>query len=70
MSKLQIFLAEARALLCKEISIDVFPEKELRSLIPNFLIHVSVRDLYIPTVGQLFFLQQNKQTDRGNTVYK
>jgi hypothetical protein len=53
-SKLHIFLAEARALQCKEITIYVFPEKELRGLSSNFLIHVSVSDLYIPTIGQLF----------------
>jgi hypothetical protein len=35
---------------CKEISIYVFPEKELRGLSPNFHIHVSVSDLYIPAV--------------------
>jgi hypothetical protein len=29
-------------------------------------IHVSVSDLYIPTIGPPFFLQQNRQTDRGN----
>jgi hypothetical protein len=34
---------------CKEISIYVFPEKELRALSHNFHIHVSVSDLYIPT---------------------
>ncbi len=41
----------------------VFPEKELRGLIPNFHIHVSVSDLYIPTFGPPIFLQQNRQTD-------
>jgi hypothetical protein len=44
----------------------VFPEKELRGLSPNFHIHVSVSDLYIPVVGPPIFLQQNMQTDRGN----
>jgi hypothetical protein len=50
---------------CKEISIYVFPEKELRGLRPNFHIHVSVNDLYctyIPTIGPPIFLQQNRQT--------
>jgi hypothetical protein len=28
-----------------------FPEKEMRGLITNFHIHVSVRDLYIPRIG-------------------
>ena len=29
----------------------IFPEKEYRGLSPNFHIHVSVSDLYIPKVG-------------------
>jgi hypothetical protein len=29
----------------------IFPEKELRSLSPNFFIHVSVSDLFIPRIG-------------------
>jgi hypothetical protein len=32
----------------KEISIYVFPEKELRGLSPNIHIHVPVSDLYVP----------------------
>jgi hypothetical protein len=32
---------------CKEISIYLFPEKELHGLSPNFHFHVSVSDLYI-----------------------
>ncbi len=51
---------------CKEISIHVFPEKELRCLSPNIHIHVSVSDLYIPLIGPPIFLQQNRQTNRGN----
>ena len=31
-----------------------FPEKELRGHSPNSYIHVSVSDLYIPTIGPLF----------------
>jgi hypothetical protein len=50
---------------CKEMSIYVFPEKELRGLSNNFHIHVSVSDLYIPTIGPPIFLQQNRQTNRG-----
>ncbi len=49
----------------KEISIYVFPEKELRGLSPNFHIHVPVSDLYVPGIGPPIFLQQNRQTDRG-----
>ncbi len=37
----------------------------LRGLSPNFHIHVSVSDLYIPRIGPHIFLQQNRQTDRG-----
>ncbi len=52
---------------CKEIFIYEFPEKELRSLSPNFHIYVPVSDLYIPTFGPpSFFLLHNRQTDRGN----
>jgi hypothetical protein len=39
------------------------PEKELRGLSPNFNIHVSVSDLYIPRIGPHIFLQQNRQAD-------
>ncbi len=38
---------------------------KLRGLVPN-QIHVSVSDLYIPTIGPPILLQQNRQTDRGN----
>ncbi len=51
---------------CKEISIYVFLEKELRGLSHNFHIHVSVSDLYIPTICPPIFLQQKRQTNRGN----
>ncbi len=51
---------------CKEISIYVFPGKELRGLSPDFHMHVSVSHLYIPMIGPPIFLQQNMQTDRGN----
>ncbi len=52
---------------CKEISIDVFSEKELRGLSPNFHIHVYVvSDLNIATFGPPTFLQQSRQTDQGN----
>jgi hypothetical protein len=51
---------------CNENPIYVFPEKELRGLSPNFHIHVSVTDLYISRIGPHIFLQQNRQTHRGN----
>ncbi len=41
------------------------PEKELRGLSPNFLIHMSVSDLYISRICPHIFLQQNRQTDPG-----
>ncbi len=53
----------------KKIQIYVCPEKKLRGLSPNFHIHVSVSDLYIPTIGPPIFLQPNRQTNRGN-MYK
>jgi hypothetical protein len=39
---------------CKQI----FPEKELQSHRPNFHIHVSVSDLYIPTIDLPILLQE------------
>ncbi len=36
---------------CNENSRQIFPEMKLRGLVPNFYIHVSVNDLYIPTIG-------------------
>ncbi len=56
----------ARRAALRQISIYVFPEKELSSLSPNFHIQVSVRDLYILMIGPPIFLQQNRQTDREN----
>jgi hypothetical protein len=35
---------------CTESSKQIFPEMKLRSLVPNFYIHVSVSDFYIPTI--------------------
>ncbi len=29
----------------------IFPEMKLRGLIPHFYVHVSVSDVYIPTIG-------------------
>ncbi len=41
-------------------------KEELRGLSPNFHIHVSVSDLYIPPVGLPILLQENMCTDPGN----
>ncbi len=46
----------------KQISL----KKELRGLSPNFHIHVSVNDLYIPTIGLPFLLMENMWTEPGN----
>jgi hypothetical protein len=36
---------------CTENSNQIFPKMKLCGLVPNFHIHVSVGDLYIPTIG-------------------
>jgi hypothetical protein len=36
----------------------IFPEKEYRGLSPNFLIHVSVSELYIPRMELPFLLEE------------
>jgi hypothetical protein len=36
----------------------IFPEKEYRGLSPNFHIHVSVSELYIPMMGLPFLLEE------------
>ncbi len=41
-----------------EISKQIFPEKEYRGLSPNFHIHSSVSDLYIPTIGLPIVLEE------------
>jgi hypothetical protein len=48
-----------------ENSKQIFPEKELRGLSPNFHINVSVIDLYIPTII-LPSAAGNMWTDPGN----
>jgi hypothetical protein len=50
-----------------EYSNKILPEKGLRGHSnPNFYIHVSVSDLYIPTIGRPILLQENRWTDPGN----
>jgi hypothetical protein len=41
-----------------EISKQIFPEKEYRGLSPNFHIHASVSDLYIPMIGLPILLEE------------
>jgi hypothetical protein len=49
-----------------ENSKQIFPEKELHGLSPNFHIHVSVSDLYIPIIGLPILLKKKMWTDPGN----
>ncbi len=42
----------------KEISKQIFPEKEYRGLSSNFNLHASVSDLYIPTRGLPILLKE------------
>ncbi len=48
----------------------IFPEKELRDHSSNSYNHVSVSDLYIPTISLPILLQENRWTNRGNIVYR
>jgi hypothetical protein len=41
-----------------EISKQIFPENDYRGLSPNFHIHASVIDLYIPTIGLPILLEE------------
>jgi hypothetical protein len=41
-----------------EILKQIFSEKEYRGLSPNFHIHASVSDLYIPTIGLTILLEE------------
>jgi hypothetical protein len=43
----------------------IFPEKEYRGLSPNFHIHVSVSELYIPTMELPFLLEEILYVDRS-----
>jgi hypothetical protein len=36
----------------------IFPEKEYRGLSPNYHIHVSASELFIPTMGLPFLLEE------------
>jgi hypothetical protein len=47
------------ARLNTESSKQIFPEKELRGRSPNSYIHVSVSDLFLPTIGLPILLQDN-----------
>jgi hypothetical protein len=72
---LQFFIANGVSIImhCKEKNAEnwkqIFPEKEYRGLSPNFQIHVSVSELYIPTMELPFLLEEIcgvDWTDPGN----
>jgi hypothetical protein len=49
-----------------EIPKQIFPEKKYRGLSPNFHIHASMSDLYIPTIGLPILLEEiGMYTDPG-----
>jgi hypothetical protein len=59
--KVNIFQADYNITLQRqniEISKQIFPEKEYRGLSPNFHIHASGSDLYIPTMGLPILLEE------------
>jgi hypothetical protein len=51
-----------------EILKQIFPEKEYRGLSPNFHIHASVSDLYIPTIGLPILLEEICRTILHGTI--
>ncbi len=51
-----------------EILKQIFPEKVCRGLSPNFPIHASVSDLYIPTIGLPILLEEIRRPILG--LYK
>ncbi len=52
--------------IATKISFMYYQKRNCAASSPNFHIHVTVADLYIPRIGPPIFLQQNRQTDRGN----
>jgi hypothetical protein len=61
------FLSGSQKALCSSIALQrqntgilkhIFREKEYRGLSPNFHIHASVSDLYIPTIGLPILLEE------------
>ncbi len=60
----KLIVSTGRSLHCKEILIYVFSEKKLRGLSPNFHTHVYVSNLFIPTIGPLYF-PAAEQADRS-----
>ncbi len=50
---------------CIENSKQIFPEMKFRGLVPNFCVHVSVSNLYIPTIGPPTFICYIAFADRS-----
>jgi hypothetical protein len=44
----------------------LFPKQNVNVLSPNFHIHVSVSDIYIPRIGLPILLQPNRETGPDN----
>ncbi len=64
--KLQILYVQAlQRKRCRK-SKQIFPEKELCGLSPDFHVHVSVSDLHIPTIGLPILLEEIMWTNPGN----
>jgi hypothetical protein len=73
------FLCMYRPYTCKSVKVtyiapqrdntknlkQIFPEKKLRGLSPNFHTYESVSDLYIPMIDLPILLQENMWTDPG-----
>ena len=53
-----------------ENSKQIFPEKELRGHSPNFHIHVSLSDLYIPTIDLPILLQEIRGPILGTQTHE
>jgi hypothetical protein len=51
-----------------EISKQIFPEKEYGGLSPNYHIHASMSDLYIPTFGLPILLEEICRPILGGTI--
>jgi hypothetical protein len=53
-----------------ENSKQICPEMKLRGLVPNSYIHVSVSDLYIPTIGLPILTQENRWGGQLKYIYR
>ncbi len=53
-----------------ENSKQIFPEMKLRGLVPNSYTQISVSDLYSPTIGLPYLLQENAVGGQIVRIYK